>query len=99
GYTVLEARNGREAMTVATNHPGPIHLVLTDVVMPEMNGGALAERLTGVRPEARILFMSGYTDGDIVRRGVLRPGVSFLQKPFSVARLSEMVRRTLDDKG
>ena len=96
GYTVLEARNGRDAMAVAMRHAGPIHLMLTDVVMPEMSGGALAERLQGVRPETRILYMSGYTDGDIVRRGVLRHGMSFLQKPFTVMKLAEMVRKTLD---
>ena len=96
GYTVMEAANGREALDIAMKHPGTIDLVLTDVVMPEMSGGALAERLRGVRPEARMLFMSGYTDGDIVRRGVLQPGISFIQKPFAAARLFELVRETLD---
>jgi nitrogen-specific signal transduction histidine kinase/ActR/RegA family two-component response regulator len=96
GYVVMEAANGREALDTAMKHPGRIDLVLTDVVMPEMSGGALAERLRGVRPEARILFMSGYTDGDIVRRGVLQPGITFIQKPFAAARLLEVVRDTLD---
>ena len=96
GYLVLEAANGREALDIAMKHPGHIHLVLTDVVMPEMSGGALAERLRGVRPEAKVLFMSGYTDGDIVRRGVLQPGITFVQKPFAAARLLEVVRETLD---
>ena len=98
GYTVLEAKNGREALSVAANHPGPIHLVLTDVVMPEMSGGALSERLLAVRPQAVVLFMSGYTDGDIVRRGVLRPGMSFVQKPFTPAKLLEMVRGAIDGR-
>ena len=96
GYRVITARNGREALEAAMQHPGQIHLVLTDVVMPEMSGGALVERLTAVRPEARVVYMSGYTDNDIVRRGILQPGVSFVQKPFSAERLLEIVRETLD---
>lgn len=99
GYTVIEARNGKEAMATATHHPGPIQLVLSDVVMPEMSGNELAQRMRTLRPNAKMLLMSGHTDGDIVRRGVLAPGVAFVQKPFSPAGLLQLVRETLDRMG
>ncbi|HET9040118.1 MAG TPA: ATP-binding protein [Gemmatimonadales bacterium] len=96
GYAVLEAENGAEALELLGRAKGPIDLVLTDVVMPMVNGRELGERLAVERPGLRILFMSGYTDDDIVRRGLLRPGSPFLQKPFMPADLSRKVREVLD---
>ena len=97
GYTVLQSRNGAEALAFATQYPGVIHAVLTDVVMPQMSGRGLAERLRAVRPRAKVLFMSGYTDDDVLRRGLLEPGSRFLQKPFSSGTMLELVRATLDE--
>jgi CheY-like chemotaxis protein len=96
GYTVLGASDGIEALEVAERHPGPIHLLLTDVVMPKMSGSDLAERLVSFHGETRVLYTSGYTDGAIVDRGVLQPGTEFIQKPFSFAALTQKVRDVLD---
>jgi two-component system, cell cycle sensor histidine kinase and response regulator CckA len=96
GYTVLEARDGREALLLSEAHPGPIHLMLTDVVMPKMSGRELAERLVPKRPGTRVLYMSGYTDDAIVRHGVLEDGIAFLQKPFTARTLALKVRDVLD---
>ncbi|HZV91114.1 MAG TPA: PAS domain-containing protein [Candidatus Nitrosocosmicus sp.] len=96
GYKVLEAENGVRALEVEARHKGPIHLLLTDVVMPLMGGRELAERLSSRRPETRILFVSGFTDDTVVRHGVLDEGVAFLQKPFTLESLSQTVRRVLD---
>jgi CheY-like chemotaxis protein len=93
GYTVLEARRPREALHIAEEHLGPIHLVLTDVVMPELNGRRLAERLTSTRADLKVLFMSGYTDDAIVHHGA---GTCLLQKPFSREALADKVREVLD---
>jgi two-component system cell cycle sensor histidine kinase/response regulator CckA len=98
GYAVLEATNGAEALEVLSGAAGPVDLVLSDVVMPVLNGRELSERLAIDRPEVRVLFMSGYTDDDIVRRGLLRPGAPFLQKPFVPADLSRKVREVLDSR-
>ncbi len=95
GYTVLEARHGREALLLSDAHQGPIHLMLTDVVMPKMSGRELAERLVPRRPEMRVLYMSGYTDDAIVRHGVLEEGIAFLQKPFTARTLALKVREVL----
>ena len=98
GYQVLEARHGADAVQVAERHGDEIHLVLTDMVMPQMGGRELVERLTAHRPRLRWLFMSGYTDDDIVRRGLLdATHRAFLQKPFTTEGLCQAVRRTLDD--
>jgi two-component system, cell cycle sensor histidine kinase and response regulator CckA len=98
GYAILEAENGAEALEVLARGDSPIDLVLTDVVMPLVNGRELGERLSVERPGLRVLFMSGYTDDDIVRRGLLRPGSPFLQKPFMPGDLSRKVREVLDTR-
>jgi CheY-like chemotaxis protein len=95
GYTVLEAAHGVAALEVLERHAGPVDLVLTDVVMPQMSGRAFAEELERRRPGMRVLFMSGYTDDEILRRGVLTPGVGFLEKPFTAERLLEAVRESV----
>ena len=95
GYMVLEARHGRDALLVAERHRGPIHLLLTDVVMPEMGGRELAERLTAQRPDLRVLFISGYTSDEVVRKGI--GGAGFMQKPFTSADLLRAVRERLDE--
>jgi PAS domain S-box-containing protein len=96
GYTVLEARHGKEALLLSEAHPGTIHLVLTDVVMPKMDGLELAGRLQTIRPETRVLFMSGYSDDDIGRIDVPENGIAFLRKPFTAEALSLKVREILD---
>ncbi len=98
GYRVLEADSSESALaiTAAADARGiPIHLVLTDVVMPDQTGRVLGERLTAFWPEIRILYMSGYTDDEILRRGLTHPGAAFLEKPFTIERLSEAVRGAL----
>ncbi|MEP7001932.1 MAG: ATP-binding protein [bacterium] len=96
GYTVIEARNGRDALAVVSQHVGHIDLLLTDVVMPEMGGKQLAEALVARDAAIRVLFISGYTDGDISRRGELDPCTAFLQKPFTARGLLGRVREVLD---
>jgi two-component system cell cycle sensor histidine kinase/response regulator CckA len=96
GYTLLETRDGQEALRLAADYPGSIHLLLTDVVMPGMSGKALAEQLARSRPGLKTLFMSGYTDNAIAHHGVLDPGIAFLQKPFSPGELARQVRAVLD---
>jgi PAS domain S-box-containing protein len=96
GYRVLEASDGGEAVAVAGRHEGPIHLLLSDVVMPVLGGRELAERLLTLHPEMKVLFQSGYTDDAVVRHGVLQEKVHFLQKPYSPAALAWKVREVLD---
>jgi CheY-like chemotaxis protein len=91
GYTVLSAGSPSAALDIANHHAGPIHLLLTDVVMPEMSGRDLADRLVRARPAMKILYMSGYTDDAIVHHGVLDPGTVLLQKPFTPDKLTRMV--------
>ncbi|AMV27255.1 Blue-light-activated protein [Gemmata sp. SH-PL17] len=98
GYTVLEARDGDDAVRLAAQYPGRIGLVLTDVIMPRQNGRDVAARVAQIHPEARVLFMSGYTDDVIIRHGVTRAEVSFLQKPFSLTALATQVREILDQE-
>jgi two-component system cell cycle sensor histidine kinase/response regulator CckA len=96
GYTVLSASSPGEAVRLATDHVGEIHLLVTDVVMPEMNGRDLAELILSLHPDLKYLFMSGYTANVIVHHGVLDEGVSFIQKPFSSRDLAVKVRQVLD---
>ena len=96
GYRVLQAGNGDEAIALAMGHGGRIDLLLTDVVMPGMSGRELANRLTRIHPETRVLFTSGYTDNAIVHHGVLDEGVSFIGKPYSPSALAKKVREVLD---
>jgi PAS domain S-box-containing protein len=96
GYTVLTAGSPAEAIGRSEEYPGRIHLVITDVVMPQMNGRQLVDRLTAARAGLKCLYMSGYTADVIVHRGVLEEGVSFISKPFSLAVLAERVRGILD---
>ena len=96
GYTVLEARNGAEALDLGRRFSGPIHLLVTDVVMPKMSGRELAERLVTIHRETRVLYMSGYTDGAIGHHGVLDPHTELLQKPFTFDALTQKVRKVLD---
>jgi CheY-like chemotaxis protein len=96
GYNVIETRNGGEALLQCEQHPGPIHLLLSDVVMPGMSGPALAKRLAQARPEMRVLCMSGYTDDAAVRHGVVDASFAYLQKPLTVETLTRKVRDVLD---
>jgi two-component system cell cycle sensor histidine kinase/response regulator CckA len=98
GYVVLEAGTPTRALEIADGHPGPIHLLLTDVVMPEMSGRELVERLSPARPEMKILYASGYADDAVVRHGVLEAEVAFLTKPFTPASFGAKVREVLDAK-
>jgi CheY-like chemotaxis protein len=97
GYTVLAASTPGEAIRLAREHAGEMHLLMTDVVMPEMNGRDLAKHLLSLYPHLRRLFMSGYPADVIARHGVLDPGVHFIQKPFSKRDLAAKVRETLDE--
>ena len=96
GYTILEAENGEDALKVSKEHEGPIDLLITDVVMPQMSGKETAERLQPLYPHMKVIYMSGYTDNAIVRHGVLAPGLNFLEKPFSPEALARKVREVLD---
>ncbi len=96
GYTVLEGEDAESALSAARAHPGPIQLLVSDVVMPGPSGRELARRLAEIRPETRVLYISGYTDDAIVHHGMLEPGLNFLQKPFTPAALARKVREVLD---
>ena len=95
GYQVLEATEGPEALQVAKDYSGPVHLLLTDVIMPHMTGKELAERLKQSRPEIKVLYMSGYAADVISSRGSLDPGESYIAKPFSLDSLLTKVREIL----
>ena len=96
GYTVLEAENGHEALSLLERQSNPIHLLLTDLVMSKMGGPELAERLAALRPETKILYMSGYTNSGSVRQRILSADSAFLQKPFTPTTLARSVREVLD---
>jgi PAS domain S-box-containing protein len=96
GYTVLEAVTGEEALRLMEQHEGPVHLLLSDLVMPGMGGGKLAERLAQSYPGMKVLFMSGYTNDAVVRHGLSEGQVAFLGKPFTVVALLDKVREVLD---
>jgi PAS domain S-box-containing protein len=96
GYSVLDAPDGASAIQVSNSHQGPIHLLLTDVIMPGMNGRELALRISSLRPEARVLYMSGYTENAIGHNGTLDEGITLLQKPFTLPALKAKVREVLD---
>jgi len=99
GYTVMKAGDPVEAIELCRRHGGPIHLLLTDVVMPQMDGRTLYRHLAPERPEMKVLYVSGYTEDAIVRHGVLEDNVNFLQKPFTVYGLTSKVRDVLDQSG
>ena len=96
GYQVLEAADADSAMELCGEHPGGVDLLLTDVVMPDIGGRALADRLIALFPHLRVLFMSGYSDEAVFRHGMIRPDTAFIEKPFSQAALARKVRDVLD---
>ncbi len=96
GYNVLEAAHAGDALFACEQHTGPIHLVLTDVVMPEMSGPELAKRLSQIRPDMKVIYMSGYTDDAIVHHGVLQKEMDYIQKPYTVEKLTRKIRQVLD---
>jgi CheY-like chemotaxis protein len=98
GYTVLAADTPDKAISLAGEHAGKIHLLITDVVMPEMNGHELANHLLALYPNLKVLFMSGYTANVIAHHGILDSGVQFIAKPFLKKDLADRVRETLDNK-
>jgi two-component system cell cycle sensor histidine kinase/response regulator CckA len=95
GYTVIEAEDGHTALELAGMHVGPIHLLLTDVVMPGISGRELAERVEQIRPGIKIIYMSGYTDQAVVHHGILENDAVLLQKPFTLTTLAAKLREIL----
>ena len=96
GYNVLEAGDGEQAIEVFEKHHAPIHLIITDVVMPGINGKELADKLTARCPEIKVLYISGYTDNVIVHHGVLEKGTNFIQKPYTMESITRKVRKVLE---
>jgi two-component system, cell cycle sensor histidine kinase and response regulator CckA len=96
GYSVLTAAGGAEAIQISSAHPGPVDLLLTDVVLPKANGRELAGRLRQLRAKTRVLYMSGYPSETVVQHGVLQPGAAFIEKPFTPEKLALKVREVLD---
>ena len=99
GYLVLEAPDGETALRLAAKHRGPIHLLLTDVVMPGLSGRQLAEQLAQLRPDIKTLFASGYAANAIAHHGILDSGIAYLPKPFTPETLARRVREVLDSSG
>ena len=98
GYRVLEADQGESALKTAQETTEPIHLLLTDTVMPKMNGKELAQKLKKTRPKMKVLFMSGYPQEVLARQGTLDPDIHLLQKPFTAEELAQKIRRVLDGR-
>lgn len=98
GYKVLEAGNGREALALAESYEGPLHLLVTDVVMPQMSGRQLVEEIVPRRPELKVLLMSGYTEDAVVRHGIADARANYLQKPFTLSTLARKIREVLDQR-
>jgi CheY-like chemotaxis protein len=96
GYRVLEADSGEAAMEVSSTHEGEIQLLVTDVVMPKMSGRDLAQALVLLRPNIKVLFLSGYADRAVIEHGILDTGAAFMQKPFTPDALARKVREVLD---
>ncbi len=96
GYAVLAAARGEEALRIVQDHDGGIDLLLTDIMMPGMNGVEVAASVARARPGIQVFFMSGYADQDLVRQGLLEPGTHFLQKPFTPQELATRIRGILD---
>ncbi|MEO5797986.1 MAG: ATP-binding protein [Gemmatimonadales bacterium] len=96
GYEVLPAADGLLAVAIAQLHPGPIHLILTDVIMPNLGGAQLVEQVRAIRPDIQAMFMSGYTDDDMIRQGVIAGEIPLLEKPFTISELGSAVRGVLD---
>jgi YesN/AraC family two-component response regulator len=92
---VLEAQSGGDALLLCEHHPSPIHLLLTDVVMPHMSGRQLADRLKLIRPEMKVLYMSGYADNAVIHHGILDTDIALLQKPLTLESLTRKVRLVL----
>jgi CheY-like chemotaxis protein len=99
GYQVLEAANGAEAVALSETHEGPLHALLTDVMMPRMSGATLAERIRATHPDVKIVFVSGYTDEAVFRQVPPDPNVTFVQKPYTTAGLLRVLREILDRTG
>ncbi len=99
GYKMLEASQGDDAFLICAEHSGPIHLLVTDVVMPKMSGCELVKRISSIRPEIKVLYMSGYTDSVITYNGILEEGVKFIQKPFTIDALAAKVCEVLGKRG
>lgn len=98
GFSVIPARSGKEALDLLKGEKGRIELILTDVIMPEMGGRELVDRVRAISPDISAIYMSGYTDDDILRRGMLDPSMEFLQKPFTAAALTRLLRKVLDNR-
>ena len=96
GYAVLEAAGGVEALDALREHPGPVHLLLTDVIMPDLNGRDVAQRVREQRPGIRVVYMSAYSPEAIAHDGLLDEGAAFVRKPFESGLLLQTVRRALD---
>jgi CheY-like chemotaxis protein len=96
GYSIFEARDGVEALSLCNERKGDFALVITDVIMPNMNGDRLASRIGELYPEIKVLYMSGYADNIITEKGILKEGINYLQKPITAMALAQEVRRVLD---